>query len=356
MTSRWLINALCISTLIGTSVSSCSEQEETDVSPSLSDAEITLSLPEWTPIVQSRAILYEDENSLLDKTKGGGNFTVYAYVDATDKTYINGMRVWYFDATNNPDRKEWIILDDKGRPRSYYWPNSEKLNFFAFMPDSKYNGSEGYTSEDTHVELLGYSKANGQQFKCALPATAGESIPAQEFIYAYEAGKTKQYEPLKLKFKHPFAMVNFKLKGDSYRMTIKEIILGNIYLNGTFSTVTREWTHTGESQSYTAKINKRIPNQINYNSFLLKNGWCIVMPQDLDEATLTLSAIRSSDKTNPTETSITETIAFGKGKKWEPGKKYTYIISYGDYNEEIYFNVEVVEDWNTGYEHNIDVE
>jgi len=355
MISRWLIDALCISTLIGTSVSSCSEQEETDVSPLLSDAEITLSLPEWTPIEQSRATLYENESDLFDKTKGGGNFTIYAYVDATDKTYINGVRAWYFNDPDNPDRREWVMLDDKERPRSYYWPNSEKLNFFAFMPDSKYNGSEGYTSEDTHVEVLGYSKANGQQFKCELPAIAGDDIPTQEFIYAYEAGKTKQYEPLKLKFKHPFAIINFKLKGGSYRMTVKELIFNNIYLNGTFSTVTGEWTHTGERQSYTAKIDKRIPNQINYNSNLSKE-WCIVMPQDLDEATLTLSAIRSSDKTNPTETSITETIAFGKGKKWEPGKKYTYIISYGDNNEEIYFNVEVDEDWNIGYVHNIDVE
>jgi len=353
---RRLINALCISAVLGASVSSCSEQEETDVSPLMSDTEITVSVPEWIPIVQSRAVLYEEYGNLLDVTKGGGNFTLYAYLDSDAKTYINGVRTWYFH-----EFSEWVTLDSEHLPRKYYWPNADKLNFFAFMPNKKYNGLDGYTSEDTHVTVLSYTKDKGQQFECNLPTSAGEKVgKTQEFIYAYETGQTKTKEPVKLKFHHPFAMVNFKLAKGSYRMTINDFKFKNIYLNGIFSTLPTprgEWEPKGDPQLFTAEINKRIPNDINYNSNLYLTEWFIVMPQDLENVKLVMSADRTPD--NPTAgsgTSITGTYTFGSGAKWEPGQKYTYLISYGNNEEEIYFNVEVEQEWIKGYEQNINVE
>ncbi len=360
-----LIDALCISALLGASASSCSKQEEVDVSPLLSDTEITLSLSEWTPIVQSRATtLFDKEDDLKDEKKGGGNFTLYSYVDdATATKYINGVQTWYFG-----ENSEWVMLDGNNKPITYYWPNSEKLNFFAFMP---YNNNNDEMSEKTHVEVLDYSKEKGAQFRCDLPNTASntadEGIEMQEFIYAYEPEKTKQgqynsetkqYDPLELHFKHPFALINFKLKSGSYRMTVNEITFNNICLNGTFSTASGEWEH-GDKQLYTAKIDKRVPNDINYNT-VLSDGF-IVMPQDLNGVKLTLHATRASDKANPTEeTKIEKTYTFSNSEskewKWEPGQKYTYVISYGDNKEEIYFNVTVEEWTEIEYEHNIDVE
>ncbi|MEY8685097.1 fimbrillin family protein [Bacteroides sp. AN502(2024)] len=364
---RWLIDMLCISALLGVSASSCSKQEEPDVFPLLSDTEITLSLPEWTPMVQSRATLFEEKGDLKNVEKGRGNFTLYAYVDATATKYIDGVRTWYFDDPDDSDNSEWMMLDGNERPITYYWPNSEKLNFFAFMP---YNNNDDDMSKKTHVKVLDYSKENGGQFECALPGSASDATEIQEFIYAYESGKTKQgqynsetkqYDPLTLRFKHPFALINFKLKGGSYRMTVHNIKFSDIHLNGTFSTKPEpngKWKYTGGAGEYTALIEKRIPNDINYNTNL--SDWFIVMPQDLNGVRLTLSATRAADKTNLTETAIEKTFTFsnseGKEWKWEAGKKYTYVISYGDNQEEIYFNVEVEEDWKLGYEHNIDVE
>lgn len=345
------IGSVCISALIGVSASSCSSQEEADASM-LSDTEITLSLPEWTPIVESRATLFESGNDLLDKTTGGGNFTLYAYMASTAKTYIDDVRAWYFYDTG-----KWYMLDDNLQTKTYYWPNTDKLNFFAYMPDNRYNGSDDgmYKSYDTHVTVLPYSKEKGQQFECSLPAIAGDGqSKTQEFIYAYETGKNKLDNPLILHFHHPFAMVNFKLKKGSYRMTIDDFTFDKIHLNGIFSTGPTgpgEWESTDAGQTFTAKINKRIPNDINYNSNLYLSEWFIVMPQDLNGVTLTMNARHTTEGTG----AITGTYTFGD-VKWEQGRKYTYVISYGDNKEEIYFGVEVETEWIEGYEHNIDVE
>lgn len=366
-----LIDALCISALIG--VSACSQQQEADVSSLLSDTEITFSLSEWTPIVQSRAAIFEGKDSLwLDPRQGGGNFTLYAYTDATAETYINGVRGWYFKELG-----EWWMLDGNKEPVTYYWPNSAKLNFFAYMPDSKYNDSDGYKSKPTYVTIDSYTKDSGQTFSCALPSKVSNAASTddfvanseiQEFIYAYETDKEKQIAPVELHFKHPFALINFRLKSGSYRMTIHNFTFDTIHLNGKFSTKTGEWSLPSDEgkTSYIAGIDKRVPgsddnnpdNNVNYNSNL--SDWFVVLPQDLTGVTLTLNATRTLENTSESNKNdtIKSTYSFKDGDKWEPGYRYIYTISHGDNQEEIYFNVEVEkwEKWEIGYEHNIDVE
>lgn len=332
--------AACVSLVV---CASCSGQEESDTGSVLSDTEISLSLSEWTPMMQSRATtLFDDGDTgnLLDEEKGGGNFTVYAQVDATKQVYMNGVRTWYFK-----DAGKWYILDGNGNQATYYWTESP-LNFFAYMPyDNKSNAD---MKAKTHVAVNGYSATGGWQFTCNLPATVSESTEMQEFIYAYETNKTKKDNPVLLHFKHPFALINFKVKSGSYRMTVNDIQFSPIYLNGTFSVENGVWTSTDARQTYTAEIGKRIPNEVNYNTLL--SDWLIVMPQDLSGVSLTLSASRDGAE------NISKTITFESGKEWKPGYQYTYVISCGDNNEEIYFNVEV-EEWKIiKYEQDIDVE
>lgn len=352
------IGALCIFAMLGMSACSAQEEEGGDTPTLLSDTEITLSLPGWMPIEQSRAVLYDDPedpddtNSLLDRSKGGGTFTLYAYVAGTTNTFINGTKAYYFDDSGiDPSEWKWVMMGGNGQEVTYYWPNSDKLNFFAYMPDKKYNGSSGYVSKETYVTIGSYSTDKGQEFGCALPLKVGNTANTdgfvanseiQEFLYAYETKKTKADNPLKLNFKHPFAIINFQLKGGSYRMTVDNIKFEKIHLNGTFSTATGAWTPNGTPETYTAQIGKRVPNDVNYNTNL--SGWFIVMPQDLNGVKMTLAATRSVDATDTNETKITGEYTFGENDKWEPGKKYTYIIKYGDNNEEIYFDV-VAEPW-----------
>lgn len=279
------------------------------------------------------------------------------------KTYIKDTRVWYF---NDPQVKRWIFLDNNDEPRTYYWPNSTRLNFFAYMPDKAYSGKDGYQYNETYTTLGSYSQESGQTFSCCLPANVDSSTEMQEFIYAYITNQEKSSDDVQLLFHHPYATINFKIGVDSYRMTITSIQLNGIYLDGMYTTGSD--ARTGEEvgtwvpdesagrKLYTMGLNKRIPNEINYNT-LLFDGF-LVMPQSLHDVTLALNFNRFSDASgNNDADGQSLSIDFSKvNEKWEQGKKYTYTIKIGDNKDEIYFNVEVDEDWIYNGETNIDVE
>lgn len=305
-------------------------------------------------VEQTRVQLFEPgtNNNFYDTDKGGGEFNVNAYYDGTELKYISNGRVWYRE-----EDKNWINLAENGEMTDYYWPNVGALNFFAYMPKN------GYTDKKTYVTVGGYTHANGQQFSCSLPHSNADYDNMQEFIYAYAPKEEKTSEKVKLTFVHPFSLVCFQLGSGSIRMTVESIELGNIYLNGTFSTGQTStaggigtWTHTGSTSStYTATIGKRIPNEVNYNTIF--GGPFVMVPQDLSSVSLTLKYEREeAGSGNATETKIVNSLATTEILKWEPGKRYIYTLSHGDNNEEIYFNVKVV-DWDVvDYRNEIDVE
>lgn len=305
-------------------------------------------------VEQTRVQLFEPgtNNNFYDTDKGGGEFNVNAYYDGTELKYISNGRVWYRD-----EDKNWINLDENNQITDYYWPNVGALNFFAYMPKN------GYTDKNTYVTVGGYSHANGQQFSCSLPNSNADYDNMQEFIYAYTPGEKKNSEKVKLTFVHPFSLVCFQLGSGSIRMTVNSIELGNIYLNGTFSTGQTStadngigsWSFTGGKETYTATIGKRIPNDVNYNTIF--GGPFVMVPQDLSSVSLTLKYEREeAGAENATETKIVNSLTTTEIPKWEPGKRYIYTLSHGDNNEEIYFNVKVV-DWDVvDYKNEIDVE
>jgi len=345
---------LCIAAMLAPA---CSGRPE-DEALRLSNEEIAFHVSEWTPMMQSRAELFESGDDLLNTGKGGGNFTLYARVDGTDNTYINGVRVWYFD---DPQVRRWVFLNSSGAPITYYWPNSNALNFFACMPDSRYDGKDGYRSKPTYVTLGAYTDGRGQTFSCELPAVVSYETAIQEFIYASEEHQMKKSDAQALRFRHPFAAVNFQVKSGSYRMTINSIEFNPIHLKGEFSTAEGAWTPEGTDENktaYSAVIDKRIPNSVNYNTPLGEPF--IVMPQKLDGVRLVLNAQRSADNESEA-TPLTASVDLS-GSEWLPGKIYMYTISVGDNNAEIYFNVSVDEDddgkadWIAEGETDIDVE
>lgn len=303
----------------------------------LSDKEIRLQVGDWRPLTESRATLYEGEEDFTDggtvyNPKPGGYFTLYGYIDGTNDVYL-GRVTAYWDSYNN--RNEWIFLSGNNEI-TYYWPNSDAINFFAYMPHKEYSGNLKH-----YVSNFQYSESTGQTFDCALPQTNEKDTEEIEFIYAYKEKQTKANNPLELEFKHPFAAIYFKLSPASSRMTINNIALEDVYLNGTFSCEKNEWTRLGEPGTFNTTIDKRIPNDVNYNTIFA--GPYLVMPQMLsNQVKLVLNATRAIDGEANNETAV---IARTNLKdQWEPGKKYIYTIGVGDKNEEIYFNV-AVEDW-----------
>lgn len=309
----------------------------------LSDQELRIEIDGWKPLEESRANLFENESDLKDDSKGGKNFTLYGYIDNegdTYQTYLGGARAYWFEFN---ERKEWVFRSGDNEI-TYYWPQNDAVNFFAYMPYKDYNGS----LED-YVTYNGYTKADGPTFDCNLPLTNANDANQVEFIYAYASGKTKPAigEALSLKFQHPFATVSFLLAGGSYRLKVKSITLGNIHSQGTFSVKNGTWTPkttgTGTS-SYTASFGTEgilIPSDVmNYNTIF--GGPYLVMPQDLTYVTLNLVGKRGDMGIN--KMVYLYNLNNGKHIEWQPGNKYTYRISIGDNNEEIYFNVEVEDD------------
>lgn len=373
--------------MAGVWITSCTSGDEAMAVPEASDKVIA-----WQPVHdgQTRVQLFEPNNTTFyNKEIGGGEFSVNAYFAPDGTKYIGDGRVWYRgdkDEEQKTGVKDWINVDNSGASTDYYWPNVGALNFFAYMPSKKF--MDGHTDKKTYVTLDGYDKSKGQQFSCDLPNTNADDANAIEFIYAYAPNQTfanavagsDGVKRTPLKFVHPFSLVCFQLGSGSIRMTVKSITLGYIHLQGTFSTEQKStveaegigsWTPTETTGStYTATINKRIPNQVNYNTVF--GGPFVMMPQDLASVSLTLEFQREDMESGSTDvdsgstgtdsgstgetTKTLESLATTSIPKWEPGKRYTYTLMHGDNKEEIYFNV-LVEDWiPVDYRNEIDVE
>lgn len=369
----------------------CSDPKAEKAPLPLSDKEIVVDLSEgWTPMVQSRAGLF-DKDALLDPGKGGRNITLYAYVHETGDTFLGGAHAWFFP---DPTVLRWIFLDSSDKQITYYWPNSNKLDFFGYMPDKRYEGKalygpDKYHAGETYIKTPPVYKEGGPTVSCDLPAKVSNA-PAdritpgfvansdiQEFIYAYEPDKLKADNPVNLQFKHPLALINFELGTGSYRMKIDSIRLTCIHRAGTFSAKAAHeagaavgadaWTPSDVLQPnaadptmgtpfFTMEIQKDIPKDENYNAPL--GDPFLVLPQLLDKEKLLLTLYGSrGDVGSLVEIEATAPLipSGAAAYKWKPGRQYTYTIHFGDNNEEIYFNVTDTE-WIPSGETDIEVE
>lgn len=337
-------------------LSACSVQETSAIDEGekeglkLSDQELRIEIDGWKPLEESRANLYEDESDLKDENLGGKNFTLYGYIDTDNgyHTYLGGAHAYWYEFG---DKKEWVFRSGDNEI-TYYWPQNDAVNFFAYMPYKGYDvNAEGNMKH--YVTYNGYTKGSGPTFDCNLPTTNANDANQVEFIYAYVSEKTKPAvgEPLSLKFQHPFATVSFQLGGGSYRMKVQEITLGNIHTTGTFSVKDQSWTPktTGKgTSSYQASFGQEgilIPSDaMNYNTDF--GGPYLVMPQDLTNVTLRFVGVRGDEVETIDQTvSLARLLNLNNKEhtQWLPGKQYTYRILIGNNKEEIYFDV-VVED------------
>lgn len=331
-------------------ITGCEGQDDPKVmkdgdEPKLSSEEIKLEVGGWKPMTESRATLYESLEDIRKHEGDGGVFTLYGYLDDKGDTFLGGAKAFWYEFENT---KEWrFVTGENDQQITYYWPNSDKVNFFAHMPHKGYDGTKKH-----YVKNIQYSEANGPTFDCELPNSNTDDVNQIEFIYAYEEAKGKEDKTLTLHFKHPFAALYFQMSPESSRMTVNSLTLKGVYLNGTFSVKNQSWVPKvqGTTDIYTATVDKRIPNDVNYDTPFI--GPILVMPQELgNQVELGLKAIKDIDDES-TVISGTKSLT----GNWLPGKKYIYTLGVGDRNEEIYFNV-AVEDWEViEYKNEINVE
>lgn len=143
----------------------------------------------------SKASTYDNDAAL----KTEGRFTCIAYNATTTTPYIDASTVVWND-TENDGANKWQFANGI----KHGWPGASALDFFAYMPAEK----PGY------ITSISYPSARSAQFVCTgLPTTIVEQAAAKEFVCALATDKTKanSYTGVSLQFKHPFAILKFKL-------------------------------------------------------------------------------------------------------------------------------------------------
>jgi len=357
-----------------------------DDTPAPSTEEIRLSIGEWNPVSEAtRAMLFDNEQELMDPAEGGGNFTLSTYVTSTGAPYMKGVRVF---CRNVPD--DWIFLTGDGNVIKYYWPATEALNFFAYMPDTAYKGiDDSYLAKNSYVTMGSYTKADGQTFSCALPPTitiadavesGSTAVPdndIQEFICAYSTGLTRETGTAHMHFVHPFSLVEFEMKTAPEGLKINSISIEGIYLSGTCNVKTATtngdlsgitWTasvpasgttenESGTKEKFTVIINKVVPNHEDTNLNVPIGDPHVVMPQALDDVKFIISYTYNDSPGVKSAKLFSDAGAANPdlATKWEPGKKYTYAFDFGGEDDDVVVYVSV-DEWITHNEQNVDVE
>lgn len=330
----------------------------------LSDQEITIQIDGWKPLEESRAAIFETPDDFTNEApeaKGGGNFTLHAYMRETGSTFIDGTRARYQASSGH-----WRFYSHPDYIE-YYWPQSGSIDFFAYMPWKDSNRHKNIT-------VGSYSKGTGLSISCQMQNEISnlEDLTGQETIIAYttDKSKTKTDGSVNMHFVHPFAAVYFKLKQAHRDLTINWIRFDKVHLHGTtkLNATTVEntkitWTPSDTESTFIININKTIPTDINFNGEV--GGPYLVMPQSFgkgtdattDDVTITINYTWDDKDANTENTqSFTRSITTTDITSWIAGNKYTYILDLGDNKEEILFKV-MVEPWTShDYKNIVDVE
>ena len=223
-------------------LSACSNDDTNSPADTSTDpSEIHMNADVWQMPEGTRATFYGSG------TLSSGSFTASAYLANSTTAYISPVVV-------NREADKWVFSDGK-----HYWPASEALDFFAYMPEAESLPSY-ITSDPT------YSTARNPQFTCtALPMTydsasptAGQGSGLNEFVFALKTDRTKALDGadgVVLNFQHPFARLKFQLSASHPNIKINSITFKNIKNNGSFAyTDSPLWTTTGSATNLVVKF------------------------------------------------------------------------------------------------------
>lgn len=193
-----------------------------DGSGSAKADEIRLNADVWHVMEGTRA------TTIDGGTLTSGSFKASSYVANTTTAYINPVQV-------NWSSSQWLWSDGK-----HYWPATENLDFFAYMPETK----PSYITTGPTYSAPGTPGVPQAQFTCAnLPMTYNAATPAagqgsslQEFIWGITVGQNKANQGasgVTMKFRHPFARLKFQLAANHPDIQINSITFKNLKTGGT---------------------------------------------------------------------------------------------------------------------------
>ena len=329
--AKWLILAAIL-------LSGCSGDSTSDITSSGNKTEININAEVWRMMEGTRATFFDSG------TQSSGGFTCTAYTENTTgynlESDINACTVVWSGG-------HWEF-------GSHRWPNSDALDFFAYMP--QYDSKPSYISSITYA-VSGEPDAPAPSFVCndlpmtynSASPTAGQGNGLNEFVWAMTIGqnKTNQGESgVTMKFRHPFARIKFQLAANNPNITINSITLKGLNTGGTctftktgiaasYYYTTSSWSSlSGNSDfvvtlsSYAATFNNNPASAVPIGGYADSQHTgvdLIMIPQSW------AGAIDVNVTWDDWGTPKTETLSTTAATTWQPGYSYTYTFTISKY-------------------------
>lgn len=285
--------------------------------------------------------------------------------------YFDDMDAGYDETKNG-----WTTAKGTGA-RTYYWPNSGKLTFAAYSPSSAPEDMTSLTYGKEGFTFTGFTvnPDPSQQYDLLYAPRAMNKT-------ASSAGGSGIYDGVELNFRHALSCVEFKVRnGSNYagsQIRINNIEVLNVYQRGSFTEnidVTDEsvyeaspqWTDQGnELGTGYGVVPSRVEQIVEEEAKPLEGARSLLLiPQDFNHGSSHVTILITYEtKTGanwiPQAPAVIDLVngfdsdkdGFGDSyfndgtneiRGWEPGKRYTYMITFGRYK--IFFTPSV-SDWS----------
>lgn len=283
---------------------------------------------------------------VIDTYPKSEKFMVYAKYSsgdfvswASDITYIDGVEAAYDSSENG-----WTTsMGDSGQ--AYYWPKGGKLTFAAYSPSDCPRASYGNAGLVVNDFVV-----------------SENATERYELLYAPRAmNKTSSsvtsglYDGVQLNFRHALSCIDFRVRNAanySSSIYIKSVKILNAYSKGDFAEnitdgstyeASPDWTGHETEKEYTFyDSNSPTGHLVTVETRPLDVEETLLMiPQELDHTSRHIVIRLEYDDDGVDKISDIDLVNGFEGgyfndgtneiREWEPGKKYTYTITFGKY-------------------------
>lgn len=228
-----------------------------------------------------------------------------------------------------------------------FWPEDRKLSFLAYAIEQSIPYVSSTEKEGVHI--LRNAPNEAPTIEYYVP----QEVELQPDLLVTALLNHNQVSNVTLPMKHALSCVSFCATGPN-NMRVQSIKLNKVYTKATLKlddpSIT--WTLTPGSNNLTVLepgIDSDIPleeNPTKGNYLMTANGYLMMIPQELKDATIEVSYL---DKANKDKT-ITTTYTLPTTIVWAPGKKYIY--KFGEEFEEVVVYYEKYADGSYGFQWN----
>lgn len=248
----------------------------------------------------------------------------------------------------------WNGTDSWLGSKAYYWPNSGKIQFFAYS--SKNVTGLTAQSSDVYPTIVDYE----------VPADATKQ---EDLLVAKANDLTKTDAKVNFIFSHALTQVNFSIKSkvnDGLTYEVTDISISEVGNKATYNYGTGWSEPTATTSSYTYPISKTATdNQVAGDASTVKildtSNLMMLLPQTLSNKAKILVKYKVMDKNGDTvygdALTTGKEIVIGDGTtKWGMGKKVRYTLALTNNATSIGWEVTSVDEWTKDNEEDKGVE